>query len=321
MHSIMREQSRVQMLRRNRKLRRLAGALVHQDMVEDSELGVVDLGVSKRVSALKATAELGDGRAAEVVIRRLEDPDPRVRAEAVRTLRALDASEARGALIQGLISWPDQPFGEAREEVLRTLQESNDPAVCEQVVEAIASTNGSAVLDRTTRGAVVSLASESAGGAAPELVRHLIDRLRDADANRRNIEILLAWLGEFSIDELIDGLGDPELRESAATVLGALKEARAVPSLVACLEDDRAEVRLAAAGALAEIRDVRSVDGLIRSVSDPDYEVRRQAQRALDALGTVGIVAGVAAVLSIMREQNGDQPPILGPGQVAPLDE
>jgi HEAT repeat protein len=318
----MREASRVQTLRRNHKLKKLAGALLQQDMVEDSELGVVDLGANKRVDALIAAAELGDTRAMEAVMRRLDDPDRRVRAEAVRTVRALDPAQARSALIQGLISWPDPPFDEARAEALRTLEKSDDPAVAEQVIEAIASTNGSAVLDRTTRSAVVALASEVPRGGAPtDLIGGLIDRLRDADGNRRNVEILLAWLGEYSVDDLIDGLGDPALRESAATVLGALREARAVPGLVACFDDERPEVRLAAAGALAEIRDVRSVDGLIRAVSDPDYDVRLQAQRALDALGTVGIVAGVAAVLTIMRERNGDEPPILGPGQAPPLEE
>jgi HEAT repeat protein len=313
---VMRSPSRVHKLRRKRKVKRLVGKLRHQDLVQDTEHGVIDLGARTRMDALATLRELGDEGAVEAVMRRLEDPVPRVREEAARTLRALDARQARAALVHGLVSWPDPPFGEARLEALRTLEAWDDPEVPGQVIEAIASSNGSAALDRITRSAVRSLASNSARNGTPtELVRRLIEMLRNGEENRRNVEITLAWLGEYSVDQLISGLDDPALRESAATVLGALREARAVPALLTLLDEERPEVRLAAAGALAEIRDVRSVEGLIRAVSDPDYEVRRQAQRALDALGTVGIVAGVAAVMSIMRERDGGDLPILGPGQ------
>jgi HEAT repeat protein len=315
---VMRQASRLQTLRRKHTLKRLVRALPRQDLVQDTELGVVDLGARTRADALVALGELGDDRAMEAVMHRLEDPVPSVREEAVRTIRALDARRARAALVRGLLSWPDPPFGEARLEALRTLEELDDPDVPKQVIAEVASSNGAAVLDSITRNAVVSLASDSAQGGLPaDLVGRLIDMLRDVHGNRRNVEILLAWLGAYSVDDLITGLDDPALRESAATVLGALREARAVPSLVTCLDDDRPEVRLAAAAALAEIRDVRSVEGLIRAVSDPDYEVRRQAQRALDALGTVGVVAGVAAVLTIMRERPGDELPNPGIGPTA----
>jgi HEAT repeat protein len=291
---------------RNREVNRLVRALSHQELVDDGETGVVDYAAETRAEALLALAELGevaDGHVTEAVAERLDDPVPFVRQVAVRALSALDATRARDELIRGVVSWPEPPYGEARMEALRALQELDDASVAERVIQAVASSNGSAVLDGITRSAIVYLASDPERGARPaETVGLLIDMLRRADGNRRNLEILLAWLGEHSVDELIDGLDDPALRESAATVLGALRESRAVPGLVRCLEDERVHVRLASARALGEIRDVRGVEGLIRAVSDPDYEVRRVAQEALDALGTVGVVAGVSAVLQLVMK-------------------
>jgi HEAT repeat protein len=297
---------------RRRDLHKLLAALTHVELVDDGE-SVVDLGAQTRAEALAALAELGPEEAAEAVepVReRLEDPIPWVRQAAVRTLAVLDSDGSREALLQGLISWPAPPYGDARLEALRVLQAVDAEGLPERLVRAAAASNGSAVLDGITRRAVVNLVSEADSGARPaETVRLLIDMVRRADGNRTNLEILLAWLGEHSVDDLIDGLGDPELRESAATVLGALRESRAVPGLVGCLEDERVDVRLASARALGEIRDVRGVEGLIRAVSDPDYEVRREAQEALDALGTVGVVAGVSAVLQLVMKNSQQELP------------
>jgi HEAT repeat protein len=299
-------------LGRKRDVHKLVAALRHEEWVDDGQ-NVVDLGARTRAEALATLEELGPEQAAEAIeaVREcLEDPIPGVRQTAVRTLATLDPDGAREALLQGLISWPDPPYGEARLEALRVLQEVDADGLPERLVRAAAASNGSAVLDGITRRAIVQLVSDRDGDARPaETVRLLIDMVRRADGNRTNLEILLAWLGEHSVDELVDGLDDPQLRESAATVLGALRESRAVPGLVSCLEDERVDVRLASARALGEIRDVRGVEGLIRAVSDPDYEVRREAQEALDALGTVGVVAGVSAVLQLVMKNSQQELP------------
>jgi HEAT repeat protein len=297
-------------LARKPDIDRLVEDLSRTDLVAGDE-GVVDLGAETRAQALVAIAELGDRNAVGAVARCLEDPVPAVRQTAVQTLAKLDPGASRDALIHGVVSWGDPAYADARLEAVRTLQQLDDPSVPERLVHAVASSNGSTVLDGITRHAIVDLVAASGedGTGPDEVVLLLMDMLRQADGNRRNLEILLAWLGPYSVDELVEALDDPELRESAATVLGALKESRGVSGLVGCLEDDRAEVRLAAAWALGEIRDVRAVEGLIRAVSDVDYEVRRQAQEALDALGTVGVVAGVSAVLQLVMEKGPQQLP------------
>jgi HEAT repeat protein len=298
----MRMPARFNKLGRRRDIDRLIDAASYEELEYDEVNGVIDLGAPRRAAALEALAEIGDEEAMEAITQRLEDPDPAVRHTAVRVLAAAAPQHASEALIHGVVSWPE-PYGEARLEALRALKQLDDAAIAERVVQAAASSNGSAVMDGTTRSAVVNLVADPAGGKEPrEVVQLLIDMLRRADGNRTNLEIMLAWLGDHSIDILVDALDDAEICESAATVLGALRESRALPGLVRCLEDDRVDVRLASARALAEIRDVRAVEGLIHAVSDPDFEVRRQAQEALDALGTVGVVAGVTAVMQMMNQ-------------------
>jgi HEAT repeat protein len=295
-------------LGRRSEIERLLNDLTYEDLHEGED-GVVDWGAGRRVEALAALAELGNPETIEPVRDCLDDPEPNVRQAAVRTLAVLDP-EARDYLIQAVIGWPTPPFGDARLEALRLLQESDDEHVAERVVQAVAYSNGSTVLDGITRESVVRLATSGDNGTKPaEIVALTMDLLREPEGNRRNLEIVLAWLGEHSVDDLVDALEDPQLAESAATVLGALKDSRAVPGLVMCLDDERPDVRLAAAWALGEIRDVRAIEGLMRAVSDVDYEVRRQAQEALDALGTVGVVAGVSAVLQIVMDKGPEQLP------------
>ena len=83
-----------------------------------------------------------------------------------------------------------------------------------------------------------------------------------------------------------EGLGDqhPEVRKTAATMLGWLDDANAVPALVQCLTDDDVRVRKAVIAALANIRDKACIGSLIRQLRDEDLEIR---QRVLDAIKVI----------------------------------
>lgn len=83
-----------------------------------------------------------------------------------------------------------------------------------------------------------------------------------------------------------EGLGDqhPEVRKTAATMLGWLDDANAVPALVQCLSDDDIRVRKAVIAALANIRDKSCLGALIRQLRDEDLDIR---QRVLDAIKVV----------------------------------
>jgi HEAT repeat protein len=91
--------------------------------------------------------------------------------------------------------------------------------------------------------------------------------VRGASADR-----LVAGLEEHGvISYLIDRVhvGDEWQRAEAAEMLGRLRVGRAVPHLVAALDDEMEDVRTVAARGLAAIGDPRAVGPLARALNDP----------------------------------------------------
>lgn len=77
----------------------------------------------------------------------------------------------------------------------------------------------------------------------------------------------------------------PDVRGEAASVLGEIKDARAVELLIAALKDKSPEVRRLAAEALGEIKDARAVEPLIAALKDKDLHVGWEAAKALTEMG------------------------------------
>lgn len=99
------------------------------------------------------------------------------------------------------------------------------------------------------------------------------------------------------------GSGSPKARAQAAHALGDLgdpvEKARAVPALIAALEDDHAVVRAEAAASLGELGDGAAVAGLIKRLDDGQPAVR---QAAAIALGTMRAPDGFPALVERLRE-------------------
>jgi HEAT repeat protein len=77
---------------------------------------------------------------------------------------------------------------------------------------------------------------------------------------------------------------EPPVRRVAAWSLGALDADEAVSALIDALGDTDASVRSQVAWALGAIRDPRAVDRLIKALKDQDESVRSQAAWALGAI-------------------------------------
>jgi uncharacterized protein (TIGR02996 family) len=90
-------------------------------------------------------------------------------------------------------------------------------------------------------------------------------------------------------------------REVAATGLGTLGQAAAVPDLLPLLTDPKSGVRRAAATALGEIGDAASADALAGALMDDDPGVRRATAAALGRLG-----AKTEQVLAALRRAEAD---------------
>ena len=91
-------------------------------------------------------------------------------------------------------------------------------------------------------------------------------------------------IGEPAIEPLIKALKyrDAWIRMESASMLGEIKDARAVKPLIqALLEDENKFVREHAARALGDIGDSRAVEPLIKALKDEDSVVRKAAKNAL----------------------------------------
>src|SRR4030042_1063147 len=101
----------------------------------------------------------------------------------------------------------------------------------------------------------------------------LIMFLDDADATQKNIAIEeLVIIGKPAVEPLIASIEDTDnFKRGAITVLGRIKDARAVESLIRVLEHKNdSYARSWAAKALGEIRDRKAVEPLIKALEDGD---------------------------------------------------
>ena len=279
---------------------RIFEACSFQKLVDDGHGGTTDKGAAVRFNALEALLGLSDPRAIDAAMVLLDDAHPKVRWAAVRAVRKLGAEGASDALIAGVIGWPEAPYQSARLEALEALKALDDHSLGERLATGVARGDGRVILDSTTREALMSLTADDHDAG---VVETLIGILEEGDGSRERVEMMLAWLGPASVEPLIDAMErHPDVRESAAAVLGAVRDSRAIPALVECLANDPAEVRRAAVWALGEIRDARAVEALMRATSDEDYSVRAQAIEAIDEMGSVAVIAGVATVVHVLGQ-------------------
>jgi protein-S-isoprenylcysteine O-methyltransferase Ste14 len=122
----------------------------------------------------------------------------------------------------------------------------------------------------------------------------LVDRMIAEPHPRRKYFLAneLASYGEPAVDYFITLLQSDqiELRINAANQLGTFRSAKAVPALVAALEDSVDNVRGYALGSLAAIGSTDCVEPVTRRLDDPEMWVRMQALRTLAELGAEEVI-------------------------------
>jgi HEAT repeat protein len=141
----------------------------------------------------------------------------------------------------------------------------------------------------------------AAGRGAAETVAGLVAIL-DAGPSvgaRESAAAALARIGAPALPALIERLGapDPDLRQAAAGVLGAIADGRAVPPLAARLADPDPNVRGAAAEALGKIGGAGATASLRAAADSDDATLRLTALEALGALNASLRVARIEQLL------------------------
>jgi HEAT repeat protein len=260
-----------------------------------------DRGAPVREAAILALGALGSDVGEEAALSALTDRADRVRVAAIRVLYA---RKAAGALAEALGRLPSGD-GYSRPLAFQALVQLNRAETAPVVADALVRASGDAPLeDEDTTLLSTLLAADEGFDITNAVIEKLVSALsdpRDVVADRASD--LLALLAPASTEAVIAELRDGGAPHRAASVLGRVKEIRAMEPLKQGLGHGDPRVRAESAAALGELRDPATVEALVEATADPDHRVRSQASRALDVLGSAAVVIGVATLVRPMLSE------------------
>jgi HEAT repeat protein len=287
--------------------RRLVRLLRDHDWLVDADGHARDLAAPRRLEAVAALATVDSEEAEDGLVLALHDDDPRVREAAAVALGVEASPRAAHALARAAATWREPGLASARAAALDVLVRMNDDVLGVVFAEALLEEEELGEL-RPDEDRALRRLFAAQGPATDVLAERLGNELDDPDEAfaRRTHQVLVA-LGGSAIPSLVDALADPARAEPACAALAAIRDVRAVPSLVWLLGNGEPRGRAAAARALGAIRDPGAVDALVNASKDPDADVRDAALDALDRLGTVVDLLGAAALASSYERRPDDE--------------
>lgn len=202
--------------------------------------------VEDRIDAALRLGALSRPDASRAVVVALKDSSPRVRATAVKALRALPAAETSALLLDSLSDRDEF----VRQQTAYALGEANSGAMAETVVTALlakletdksAGVRGAAAValgQIGDRRAVAALIPSLSRQRRPEGFLNRVRRRRTSENEfvRRSVARSLGMIGDRSaVPVLIEVLGDEraemDVRREAARALGVLGDPTAIPAL------------------------------------------------------------------------------------------
>lgn len=210
----------------------------------------------------------------------LKSKDPIRRAESAFHLGTMRSERATPHLIEALSSSsPEVTFA-----CLNALSKIGNARAIEAVMDYLAS--GSEL--ETLRVAEVIL--EKKQSFSPYLERWLEGGGPDAGTTLLTIDLIGATKDADAVPLLLKYLDDPdpELRRHVARALGSIADATACTPLIESMDDDSASVRATSADALGNIQCDEATDRLERGLYDPDLKVKINCAAALSRLGEPG---------------------------------
>ena len=240
-------------------------------------------------AALDAIAAIGEPAAMPDVIALIDDP--MIGTAAVDTLAAIGNEQAAPALAAAFRDTDaptpvcnalarihdrlQQDYGEG--ELIADMVRSHvDPAIASRIVTAIPQATD-AELPGVAR-VLGWLRFPGVEGTLCSLLAHKPSRLNAQEA--------LVSFGSRAVPCLIASLNDeaPEVRQAAAAVLGRIGGVDSVKALVGVLDNDSPEVIVAAAAALGSIGSPAAFEGLIPLLGHTDAAVRHSAVSAINSV-------------------------------------
>ena len=258
-----------------------------------------------RMAAGEAIRKIGGTDTTKLLVRRLKNPNWRVREGAAVALGLLRDPAAIGPLEntvtdpQGEVRWAAAgslcKFGRKAIDPLAARLAGADPA--ERLKAAVIL--GYLRDKRCTKPLIGALgdsdasvrksAAEALGRSAEYIAaKPLVPLLADGNPSVRTAAgEALREIGPDAIEDLVPALKNTStlIRSGACGVLGVIGSRRPVLSLIGLLEDPEPSVRAAAAEALGTIGDKRAFEALLRALPDEQRVVRDAVHKALGKLG------------------------------------
>ena len=249
-----------------------AQSLTSAESIERERARLRSGSTEERIDAVLRLGALARADAARVASESLADDSPRVRGAAVKSLRALPATEAVRLLVPHLRDRDEfvrQEAAYAIGDAGARFEPGDNRSTKTEIVLALAG-----LLEEDKSAGVRGAAAISLG------------RIGDARATRSLLAGLARRRGARGLLNRVRRRREPEnefVRRSIVLSLGTLGDATAVPALIGVLEDERdaPDVRREAARALGLIGDVRATPALRRIEGSPDALLSRVALESL----------------------------------------
>lgn len=273
-----------------------------------------------RIDVADALGKLGFEDATEALIENLKnDPDGDVRIQSVIALSRIKSGRAIDALVHclGNAGYPhlDQLFddmeynasNEVHSQALDALGEIGDPALAGPVIELLRDEtygdlqeSGFAVLaqlnSETARAFLLDQMREGERQGRRRAIHALANIIPDHDAGQDSIRGILEAVTEALLDQ------DPDVRISAAKVLGDSNHLPAVVPLTLLLCDPVADVRKEVISVLGKMRGPEIVNRLLALLEKTNDDLKPCITRALGEIGDPKSLKPLTAMLDTKDE-------------------
>lgn len=273
-----------------------------------------------RIDVADALGKLGFEDATEALIKNLKnDPDGDVRIQSVIALSRIKSGRAIDALVHCLSNagYPhlDQLFddmeynasNEVHSQALDALGEIGDPALAGPVIELLKDEtygdlqeSGFAVLaqlnSETARAFLLDQMREGERRGRRRAIHALANIIPDHDAGQDSRRGILEAVTEALLDQ------DPDVRISAAKVLGDSNHLPAVVPLTLLLSDPVADVRKEIISVLGKMRGPEIVNRLLALLEEANGDLKPCIARALGEIGDPRSLKPLTAMLDTKDE-------------------
>ncbi len=230
-----------------------------------------------------------DNAVVRPLIDKLKAADEKVRTAVVNALAKFPHDQIVVSVLRA--SLPEEKSDKVRIALINALAESEDTRSVSIFINLLSSENKA--IRYAVSNAIVKLhqlvMAESEGEPEVDVVALLLDRLRRADLQMK--KEILTLIGQLkdprALEALVDLLGDRDagIRALVAMALGGLKDKKANEYIVERLYEERDTwTKLQLVLALQKSRDFSVVPALIDMLEDSDVNVRFGAGRALRAI-------------------------------------